>query len=102
MKDYYIRTTHNFNNETREWDYRDLPEWKEKSNIIQETIQLTLGVHGVERDIWEPLFRIVQNNKDYIMQESNGAWICPENFDELVEQELKRLVKLDMVKCKQL
>jgi hypothetical protein len=51
---YYARTTHNFNNEARRWEPRDLKDLPETN-----TPYWSLGVHALEPDRWMHLSEIV-------------------------------------------
>lgn len=60
---YYCRTTHDYNNTLREWQYRDLEIWKTDETILRAIDAAhpnTCGVHGFEIQ-WQPLFTIVNN-----------------------------------------
>lgn len=88
---YYIRTTHNFNNETREWEYRNLPEW--------ENIRIAI-VHAIDRDIWEPEFMILNADKEWTEQDLGIN--LPLDFEKNQLKDLELAVRLDMVREKNL
>jgi hypothetical protein len=102
---YYCRTTHNYNNETREWEYRDLEVWKTDHNIlkaIDAAHRFTIGIHSFETE-WEPLWRLVSNVYDYLLQECDDELYFKQNVTkEIIEKELISLAecykKYDMIK----
>lgn len=89
---YYTRTTHNFNNETREWEYRNI--WGDNISSSGET----LGEHACSCNSWEPLWRIVEENRKYREDFNENI---PDNLEQLVEKELDELVKLDIVRVQE-
>jgi hypothetical protein len=106
---YYCRTTHDYNNTLREWEYRNLEIWS-KDHIILDAINKahpnTLGIHSFERD-WQPLYTIVDNIYNSLLQDYIQEGGIEEEFKknvsiEKIESELKSLIecykKYDMVK----
>jgi hypothetical protein len=98
----YIRTTHNFNNETREWDDRFSSEYFRKTS--EEIGNLggcywSMGVHALEQDQWRYLRSIIDTTID--MWERGAA-----NYTgELAIKELKEnnpnyreIIKQDILK----
>jgi len=89
---YYTRTTHNFNNETREWEYRDLPEWKNISNFAI--------VHCIDSGYWEVEYHILSKHKEWTISDLGQEAITPD-FEEKTKKELDDLVKLDMIRVQE-
>ena len=54
---YYTRTTHDFNNKTREWEFR----WELYGVKFHENS--CLGVHALESGRWMNLAEIIAENK---------------------------------------
>lgn len=122
MKKYYIRTTHNFNNETREWEYRgckggdkyelwNSDEVREKT-LFRKTPSYSFGVHGLESHQWMDLDWIVNNTIEDFLCDTAGNMnkfkeFMKENPDyrSVVEkdvlEELNYLISLDMVRVKE-
>lgn len=108
---YYCRTTHDHNNQTREWDYRDLEIWKTDETIlraIDSAHPYTCGVHSFEIS-WEPLYRLVDNTYEWLKQDYLDNWGTIEEFEtevtkKKVEEQLLSLIecykKYDMVREK--
>ena len=64
----YIRTTSDFNNETREWDDRFSYEYYRKMDEELEKLEgdysWSMGVHALHRDRWIYLRSIIDNTLD--------------------------------------
>jgi uncharacterized protein YqgQ len=92
---YYIRTTHNFNNETRLWEYR-----KELDNFPQIERKTLLQAHALERDSWTTAQQILNENIIYFdnfkneehYQESQRPTLSDVEFD-LIQMEKIGLIK---------
>lgn len=63
---YWTRTTHNFNNETREWEYV-APDWETIKEVDGSTKSI-LGIHALDSGRWHALWEIVSANKKYYDQ----------------------------------
>jgi len=87
---YWTRTTHNFNNETREWEYRnELPT--PNVNLIG------LGVHALENGIWMSEREIFSEyDKYYNTEETFDS--RPTNDEILMS--LEEMERLGMVRFK--
>lgn len=57
---YWTRTTHNFNNETREWEDVDF-----KGEYFDLKHQKSLGVHALDCGRWRNLDEIIKENNAY-------------------------------------
>lgn len=88
---YYIRTTHNFNNETREWEYRNLPEWNGKESDFPI-------IHVINFHHWESEKFILKEDRGWTI---NDLGSVPENYKDKQLKELEELVKLDMIRVKE-
>ena len=100
MATMYTRNTHNFNNETREWEYRkelDAPEIAEACKNFK-----SIGVHALESGKWSSFFDILHENiesyKSDIM-DSYGGKECPTH--ETIRNELETMIDLGLVKVKE-
>ncbi len=88
---YWTRTTHNFNNETREWEFKkELPLYEPKG-------LKGLGVHCLESGAWKTDFEVF-NSYDKAYRDNVDFGQRPTN-NEIVE-ELKYLESLNMIKSK--
>lgn len=65
---YWTRTTHNFNNDTRCWDYRFNEEDKKNPPPLQSRDLSILGVHALNSGQWMCLHEIVSANRSYYEQ----------------------------------
>jgi len=115
----YTRSTHTFNNETREWKYRgDIDEdkhdmWSVTTNErIKKLGHLwSFGVHALERDSWRYMRSIIDNTISmYLGHASDDT----EEFEKFVKntpnhreiikndilKELEILIELDMVRVR--
>lgn len=104
----YIRTTHNFDNETREWKYRP-----EVCDFLAYTPQIhpfwSLGVHALELDSWQFLRQIVDFTVDYFLKEDMAKFKEFMDHDsqyrqvvkEDILQELRYLIQKDMVRVRE-
>lgn len=108
----YIRTTHNFNNETREWEFRG-DKGNDKHGIWSFSISdeqikrlekenghlYSMGVHALSRDYWMSIESIVN---DTIKMYLTGAvdWSIQEEFELFMSKNLnyKEIVKSDILK----
>lgn len=120
MNKEYTRTTHNFNNETRMWEYRGdrggdkYEQWNsdEVRTKLQESMrQWSFGVHGLESGHWMSLHCIVENAIKYFQNDSTDY---TEEFLELkknnpnyreivaldIVKELEYLIEIDMVRVR--
>jgi hypothetical protein len=122
VKKEYIRATHNFDNNTREWTYRGdrgeekFEQWRDPALHEALTIrpispkQWSLGVHALKRDMWMSMDWIVNET---IGMYKGGADDNPQGFEQflkdhptdhrdIIEQhileEFKLLIELDMVR----
>lgn len=64
---YWTRTTHNFNNQTREWEFR------KELEIEHPEYQSVLGVHALDSGRWMALIEIVNANLKYYQQYKDDA-----------------------------
>ena len=100
MKAYYCRTTHNFNNDTREWEYRDLESW----NSYVGCTDYSLGIHGFPPS-WEPDWRIISDILNQIKNEiEEGGDVVPKNLEMLVSEQfskdVRQFLEKDMIRVK--
>lgn len=90
----WTRTTHNFNNETREWEYRGDSEKIPLS--LEIPTRSALGVHALCSGRWCSLDEIVKENDSYCNS-------YPESYraTELeILHDLEEMEKLGLVKSK--
>ncbi len=88
---YWTRTTHNFNNETREWEFC---EEFSNSKIEEKT---PLGIHALDSGRWSSLNEIIGENIEYCKY-----W--PDNKEptkEDVLSDLEQLEKLGLVRSRE-
>lgn len=109
----YIRTTQNFDNETREWIDRD--EWRDPNTLelLKASYQKwSFGVHALRRDIWVDMDWIVDetikmfkghasdNTKEFLKFISET-----QNYQEIIqrdiEKEFETLIQLDMIRVRE-
>ena len=90
---YWTRTTHNFNNETREWEYRF--DYEEDTKIAAIQFK-SLGAHALESGRWSNLNEIIGENYHY--RDCYTDWAYPGK--EIILYELEELEKLGLVKSK--
>jgi hypothetical protein len=121
MKKEYIRTTHNFDNDTREWTFRGdrgeekYKEWNDPEVLKKITFRpsyppfWSMGVHALKDDRWMGIEWIVDET---IKMYKGGAYDRPDLFEKFIEEnkdhreiikemvleELEYLIKLDMVR----
>lgn len=119
----YVRTTHNFSNETREWTYRGAmgqekhEEWlkAEQDGFNFKSIKLekwSLGLHILKLDMWMSMDWIVWETIEAYKGDAGGN--CQEfeqflkdnpNHKQIIQQqtehELEALIKLDMVRVRE-
>lgn len=118
----YTRTTHNFNNETRMWEYRGdrggdkFDQWnseevRSKLQKLHSECKWSFGVHGLESGWWMSLSWIVEST---IKDLENNATDYTDKFLELkkndpnykeivalhIIREFEYLIELDMVRCR--
>lgn len=112
----YIRTTHNFNNDTRKWEYRGdrgcekFETWK-NIDICDDsrTTQWSFGVHALKSDTWMSIGWIIDETISMFKGDAAGNIKDVElfiknnpNYREIiqkdVEDELKFLVEIDQVR----
>jgi len=98
---YWTRTTHNFNNETREWEYRKELDKFENKNIFNSL----LGVHALDSGRWKTLEEIYHENEEYYEQYKDelysGADIS--GIDKsIILSDLELMEKLGFVKSKEI
>jgi hypothetical protein len=120
----YIRTTHNFDNETREWNYRgdrsedkfkqwNDPEVRDKLDFRPiHPRQWSFGVHALRRDQWMGMNWIVDGTigmyeghasdatKEFLEFVKNNP-NHREIIQQHIEEEFKLLVELDMVRVRE-
>jgi hypothetical protein len=120
MKKEYIRTTHNFDNETREWIGRDgrgqdkHKEWNDLDVIDSiPRSKWSFGVHALSRDHWMGIEWIIDETikmfkghaSDYTKEFEEFIKNTPNYRDIIkkdIEEELVYLVKIDMVRVKEI
>jgi hypothetical protein len=118
----YIRSTHNFDNNTREWTYRGdrgqdkFDQWRDP-NYFESLAwrpfspkKWSLGVHALKRDTWMTMNWIIDET---IGMYKGGADDHPEEFERFLRnhpndhrdeieqhilEEFKLLIELDMVR----
>jgi hypothetical protein len=94
----WTRTTHNFNNETREWEHRtELPE------IDSKHLKSTLGIHALVSGRWMVLWEIIGANKEYYEQYKDDPYGgCHEigHLEESVLHDLEVMEKAGWIKVK--
>lgn len=102
----WIRATHNFCNETREWIYRgdrgqDKHElWNSdevRSKLETKMFKYSLGVHALRRDQWMSLDWIVDETiKAYL----GGADDRPMEFEKFIQNtpDYIQIIKSDVLK----
>lgn len=99
---YWTRTTHNFNNETREWEYVDRPY--NRANFSRNA-KSTLGIHALISGRWQSLYEIVDENRQYYEQFKDDPWSGVDekgHSEESVLHDLELMEKLGLVKSKEL
>ena len=98
----YTRTTHNFNNETREWEYNHkLDEF----NNLKPRYACLLGVHCLESGRWSNIDSAVRVTLEYLRQEEpNLDLLKNEDIEKIlkkfIEEDFDDLEKLGLVKSK--
>ena len=99
---YWIRTTHDFDNETREWKFRESLE-----SIIDDCMiesRSVCGVHAVPRDYWATLWQIAEINRIYYEQWKDDPFSCSIDPSALREdvllKDLELMEQLGLVKSK--
>lgn len=103
---YWTRTTHNFNNETREWEYRnDLRERDIKDPLgEQRTVgKSILGIHALDSGRWMSLHEIVESNRGYYECWKDDPYSGCDEYgysEEAVLYDLELLEKEGVVKSK--
>lgn len=88
----YTRNTHNFNNETREWEETD---YRKDLSYVDYPETHGLGIHALENGKWSSLYEIGYENKIYCDQ-----WGGPNPTKEQILEDLEKLEKLGLVKSK--
>ena len=108
----YIRTTHNFNNSSREWEYRR-DKGGDKYNDsdwmfpVIPPIKWSLGVHALRSDRYSYLRTIIDETILYFSNDGQfkEKFLKTENIRDAVRKdilkELEILIKLDMVRAKE-
>ncbi len=98
---YWTRTTHNFNNETREWEFRgDYGDAAQQGNFIGKS---TLGIHALDSGRWHNLHEIMHRNFEYYEQYKDdpyGGCHWSGHSEEAVLDDLEEMEKLGWVKSK--
>ncbi len=98
----WIRTTHNFNNETREWEYRD-----DLGHYDCSKTKSILGVHALHSAYWMILSHIVLANIEYQQQYVDEAYsgvdrvFSHKEMEPLVLHDLELMEKLGWVKSRE-
>ena len=100
---YWTRNTHNFNNETNEWEFKegfyDMSDW---------TFNSILGIHALDSGRWKTLEEICNENQRYYEQYKNEAYsgITEESkigfSKEIVLNDLLLMEKLKLVTSKEI
>lgn len=114
----YTRSTHYFNNSTREWVYRGdrgeekWKEWNENGislKLCEDPPKWSLGVHGFTRDHgWVYLKNVIDNNINYYSHDEqfDEEFKLIPNQREVVKkailEEFETLIKLDMVRVREI
>ena len=122
----YIRTTHNFNNETREWDFRgdrggdkqEDPNWrfggKDKPYKESDKYNWSMGPHTLKNDRWNYMRSIIDETINCYKNDAadgqgsseNFKKFCEENpnYREIIKQDILRefeyLISIDMVRVR--
>ena len=67
---YWARTTHNFNNETREWEFREelRKDYIQYSSMCHDPFRTPLGIHALDSGHWHSLHEIIWRNIEYQKQ----------------------------------
>lgn len=91
---YWTRTTHNFNNETREWEYKEELELVD----LHADTNSALGVHALDSGRWSNLDEIYNENERYCKQYPYDTISIDK---EMLLKELEQLEKLGLVKSKE-
>lgn len=90
MVEHYTRTTHNFNNETREWEPRkELRKKIDEEWALNSLLKSPVGIHALDSGRWQTLWVIVDENKKYAEQ-------YPEDFRDYNMDNLEDDVKHDL------
>lgn len=98
---YWIRTTHDFNNETRKWEFRESLSFILDSPIETQSV---CGIDAVPRGHWATLLEIVEENKIYYEKWKNDPLSCgidPSRLDQkIILKDLELMEQLGLVKSK--
>lgn len=100
----YIRTTSNFNNETREWyvpSHKDMNHWNELDKKTKELGHplWSFGVHALENGSWRYMRSIIDNTID--LYTNGGAdHLIKKEFEEFVKNtpNYREIIKRDILK----
>jgi hypothetical protein len=92
---YWTRTTHNFNNETREWEFRkEIPFNCPDAGGI--------GVHALESGRWMTESEVISENLDYFEQQGLADGLPAEHFTrQAILDGLKIMEAAGLVKSKE-
>lgn len=99
---YWIRNTHNFNNETREWELKE--QFRDDEEQFEEFKENSiLGIRALELDEWLNLEEIVYNNEKYCYDSVNivsndSLQKCSK---DVVLKDLEEMEKLGLVISKE-
>ena len=98
----YIRTTHDFNNETREWDFRFSSEHDQKRSDELRTLEgssWSMGVHAMEQDQWRYLRSIIDTTID-MWERGAGDYTGELEIKKLKENNpnYREIIKQDILK----
>jgi hypothetical protein len=99
---YWTRTTHNFNNETREWEFKG--DYGDATQQAHFTGKSTLGIHALISGRWQSLHEITSENQEYYKQHKDDPYSgCHESghLEEAVLHDLEEMEKLGWVKSKE-
>jgi hypothetical protein len=106
MKKEYIRSTHKFDNETREWIYRGdrgedkYEEWNAvdvNHRVITKNIN-SFGVHALKRDQWMDMEWIIDETiRMYIGGASDRTREFRELMDDTPEKEFRDILRKDIL-----
>jgi hypothetical protein len=97
---YYSRNTHDFNNLTREWEYKNNDN--EKTTLI--ATKSLLGIHALDSGRWHTLNDIVDQNQRYyeqFHQDPYSGVTLQGCSTESILYDLERLEKAELIKTKE-
>jgi hypothetical protein len=96
---YYTRTTHDFNNKTRMWEYKGVSV--EADIVQQKSLKSCIGIHALNSGRWMRFMEVVRANQEYYEQYKDdpyGGVTLESCSEENVLDDLKQMEKWGWVK----